>query len=110
MYREDKKSAIWQADILKHEDLHKFICTSETSGYYDKGKIKLSSILVDTMELFYWSVNLTSKEGGDGVKGLKGKIIILACCVFYFIREHENQVLNPINDIFNMIIKLVIFF
>ena len=40
----------------------------------------------------------SSRLGGVGLKGAEvaGGIVFLACCVFYFIREHEIQVkINP---------------
>ena len=36
--------------------------------------------------------NLSSKRGGDGLKGLMGGIVILVRCEFHFIIEHENLV------------------
>ena len=35
-----------------------------------------------------------------GQRGWKGEIVLLACFVFYFIREHENLVLDPSNNIY----------
>ena len=39
--------------------------------------------------VIYWSFRLSSRRGGDGVKGI---IVILARYEFHFIRELENLV------------------
>ena len=38
-------------------------------------------------------------RGGGGVKKVEGGIVILARCKFHFIREHENMVQDPCNNI-----------
>ena len=53
---------------------------------------KLLSLQLAYMELIYWPVRSSSRNGGDGVKGVEGKIVILARCVFQFMRKHENLV------------------
>ncbi len=50
---------------------------------------KLSPILLANMEPIYWSVRLSIKGKGWGVKG---GIVILGRYVFYFIRDDENLV------------------
>ena len=47
-------------------------------------------------DFIYWSIRSPSRMGEDGVEGVDGSlggVIILACCKFHFIREHENLVL-----------------
>ena len=53
-------------------------------GYYDRGK--LLSIKVANMDIIYWSVCLSSRRGGDKVKGVNGGIVILACYKFNFLK------------------------
>ena len=52
------------------------------------------------MDIIYWSVRLSSKRGGVGVKGFDGGIILLASCEYYFIRVHKNQGQYQSNNIF----------
>ena len=48
------------------------------------------------MKLVYWSVRYPKIIGGVGIKGDN---VILARCVFHFIREQENLVYDPNNNI-----------
>ena len=56
------------------------------------------------MDLMYWSVLLSSRSGGDGVKGYMLAIVILASCEFHSIRVNENLVQHPSNGI-NYLLK-----
>ena len=51
------------------------------------------------MELIYKLVRSSRRSGGDWVKGVEGEIVILAHCVFHFIRVHDNLVQHPSNNI-----------
>ena len=53
-------------------------------GYYDRGKI----VVHGTRFL----VNFVRRVGGRGTGRWKRWFVILACCKFHFIREHENLV------------------
>ena len=50
----------------------------------------LSSIYLANLDLINSSVRSYSRKEGEGVKGLKGSIAILASCEHHFIRVHEN--------------------
>ena len=56
------------------------------------------------MDLINWSVRSSSRRGGDGVKG---GVVILASCEYYFIRVHENLLQHPSNYI--SIITYIVF-
>ena len=60
-------------------------------GYYDRGKF--SSIYVTNMKIFYWSVLISSRIGGDWLKGDGlGFIVVLGSYKFHFIKVHDNLV------------------
>ena len=66
----------------------------------------MSLIYLPNMEIIYWSIRSFSRRGGDGIKVIKREIVILACYVFHFIREHEiwckiQVIINPF-QIFNL--------
>ena len=44
------------------------------------------------MDILYWSVQASSRRGGDGIKVVDVGIVILASYMFHFIRVHDNLV------------------
>ena len=59
----------------------------------------LSSIQLDNIHITSFICQFVHPVVGDGVKGVDGRIVILASYKLYFIRVHENLMQHPCNNI-----------
>ena len=52
---------------------------------------KLSSIWVANKDIIYWSVQTSSKRGGNGVKGGVWGVILASCKFNFFLEYNVNK-------------------
>ena len=68
----------------------------ERVAWYNGCRIYVDIMTGKKLSTFYLANSIIGHffhpEGWDGVKVVEGGIVILPCCKFHFIREHENLV------------------